>query len=479
MNAPDKSSLKSKLATLEGIISRPELFRQLGQQYDGDRDMYVTLGYKKDLVYDDFFSLYKRQDICKRIIDAPADATWRGEPIIVDLDADEDDKDDKDDDGVTLESEFNRKFSEIARALKIWHYFTRADKLAGVGQYSVLFLGFNDAKTQNDLAKEVKRGNSLELTHLRPFSEGNAEIMTFDDDVNSPRHGLPETYQLQTSLTGTTTATESNKTIVVHWTRVIHVAEDLLESETFGTPRLEAVFNRMFDLEKTVGGNAEMFWRGAFPGYNFKLDPEAELADDEITDLQDQIDNMIHKISRYIRTQGVDIQELKQEVADPSSTFDVIIKLISAATGIPTRILTGSERGELASSQDESNWNTRIDERRNDFAVPIIIRPFIERLILFGILPVRDFNTVWPDPLPLDAETISVVNKNQTSALVEYAESIEAQLLIPPIIYLTRFANIDEDTALQIIKDREGDLDDEDDLDFDDDEPDDIEPEDE
>ena len=63
------------------------------------------------------------------------------------------------------------------------------------------------------------------------------------------------------------------------------------------------------------------------------------------------------------------------------------MKLVSVASGIPIRILTGSERGELASSQDDGNWAGRVEERQIHFAEPIILRPLIDRLISFGALP--------------------------------------------------------------------------------------------
>lgn len=67
--------------------------------------------------------------------------------------------------------------------------------------------------------------------------------------------------------------------------------------------------------------------------------------------------------------------------------FDVIMKLVSLASGIPLRILTGSERGELASSQDDGNWAGRIEERQLHYAEPVILRPLVDRLIFIGALP--------------------------------------------------------------------------------------------
>ena len=72
---------------------------------------------------------------------------------------------------------------------------------------------------------------------------------------------------------------------------------------------------------------------------------------------------------------------------DPSGATDVYLKMISAGTGIPLRILTGSERGELASSQDEANWASVIEARRTRYAEPLILRPLVNRLLWAGALP--------------------------------------------------------------------------------------------
>ena len=63
--------------------------------------------------------------------------------------------------------------------------------------------------------------------------------------------------------------------------------------------------------------------------------------------------------------------------------------MISAETGIPKRILTGSERGELASSQDRDNWFERYPERILILVFLFIFYAFcLHILILFrGILP--------------------------------------------------------------------------------------------
>lgn len=103
--------------------------------------------------------------------------------------------------------------------------------------------------------------------------------------------------------------------------------------------------------------------------------------------LQEQVDELNHGLRRFLQTRGMNVQDLGSEVVDPSGIFGIIIDMIAAATGIPQRILLGSERGELASSQDASNWAGRIADRRTNWAEPVILRPLIQRLIDWGALP--------------------------------------------------------------------------------------------
>ena len=97
---------------------------------------------------------------------------------------------------------------------------------------------------------------------------------------------------------------------------------------------------------------------------------------------------MMHGLNRYLRTQGVDAEQLApgMQGADPSNIIDKELDFIAGAAGIPKRILIGSERGELASTQDEAAWSSRIMERREQHATPNMLAPTIDRLMKLGCL---------------------------------------------------------------------------------------------
>jgi hypothetical protein len=50
-------------------------------------------------------------------------------------------------------------------------------------------------------------------------------------------------------------------------------------------------------------------------------------------------------------------------------------------------VLKGNETGERATTQDLKEWYGKIQERREEFVTPTIVRELIDRLIKYDILP--------------------------------------------------------------------------------------------
>lgn len=344
----------------------------VGRSHGGDRDYYAVLGYPKSLEFGDFFARYEREHIASRIVDFPADETWRDIPEILDG---------TDKEGIE-DTPFTDALNQLAKRLRLYHYCQRADKMAGIGRYGVLLIGIAG---NIPLDQPVGALSSPEdIIYLRPYSEFSASIAQMVNDPNDPRYGLPEIYNL--SIAGDLTG-EGQRTQRVHWTRVVHIAEGLLENEVFGRPRLQRVFNLLDDMMKLVGGAAEATWKLMRKGFVLDLDPEANLNAADLASLEEQIDEYDHGLRRFMKTRGMNVMDLGSEVVDPSGPFGLIVDLIAGATGIPQRILLGSERGELASSQDASSWAGRIADRRFNWAEPVILRAVIDRLIEWGALP--------------------------------------------------------------------------------------------
>jgi len=408
------------------LVGRVQLMQQLGLQYGGDRDVYKALGYSLNLDYTDFNGRYARQDIAKAIIDRPVKATWQGPLELVESEKAED-------------TEFEKAWAKLSKNLKLKSTLSRLDKLTGIGHYGILVLGFNDVKDRDGFAKPV--GKIKELMYVKPFGEKSAQIINSEDDPKNERYGLPTFYNVAVSditsgmsAPGTTSVTY----VKIHYSRVIHITDDPMESEVWGTPRLESVYNRLMDLEKLVGGDAEMFWRGARPGFEGKVDKDYQMTEAMKEDLKDQINEYENNLRRILVNEGVDLKALAQQIADPANHVDVQIQMISAVTGIPKRILTGSERGELASTQDSNEWKDYVQSRRDDFADPIIIRPLVDKLIELAILPkpANDYTVKWNDLYSLSEKARVEIGKGRANALREYTYSPMSQEVMPPNAFL-------------------------------------------
>jgi hypothetical protein len=306
---------------------------------------------------------------------------------------------------------------------------SRVDRLTGIGRYGVLLLGLDDVSSQEGFLKQVN-GGKRDLLYIKPFGEDSAKIDTFENNPNNERYGMPLIYTVQVA----DIASGSSSTVRVHHSRVIHITDDNLESEVYGTPRLESVFNRLMDIEKLVGGDAEMFWRGARPGFQGQVNPDYTMTEETKNDLKEQIDEYEHNLRRILVNEGVDLKALAQQIADPANHLDVQLTCISAVTGIPKRILSGSERGELASTQDTGEWKTYVQSRREDHAEPHIVRPFVDRLIELKILPepLQDYMIDWLDLFSISEKERVEIGKARANAIREYTTNPSAESLMSP-----------------------------------------------
>lgn len=373
---------------------RSALSSLLGKTFGGARNLYQVFGYKQELLPEHFYSMYLRNDIANRVIRAYPQATWRDIP------------------NVNSENEkLHDEFVKLYKNHSLANYFERADRLSSIGHFGLLFMGFQDGKS---VAEPLEPGDHP-LLYLRPYAENNINVTTWNMNTQSARYGMPETYTLQVGnpVVGTRRISRS---INVHHSRVIHIAEILDEDDIFGVPRLMAIYNRLEDMEKVVGGSAETFWLTANRGLVLKAMADADIKDPD--KLKEHAEEYQHQLRRVLTLQGMEVESIGSDTPSPKDNFEVLINLISGTTAIPKRILIGSEAGQLASSQDETNWNSRVDERRNIFAAPNIVRPFIEKMMVTGNLPiVNEFDVAWDETASMSEKDIADIQKKRSETV--------------------------------------------------------------
>lgn len=233
-----------------------------------------------------------------------------------------------------------------------------------------------------------KRQHKLQF--MRCFDESLVQVVRYEWNINNPRFGQPVMYRVtlndprqQQSGVGLSLAT-----VYVHWSRVLHIADNLTSSEIFGTPRMQACLNAILDIKKVRGGSAQMYWAGAFPGLSIETNPQ--LGGDvevDVTATQTQIQDYYSSLRRALVLMGMTAKSLAPQVSDPTAQIAVQTESICIAIGCPVRVFKGSERGEQASSQDDSKWNDRLRHRQLFYITPRIIVGLIDRLIMLGVLP--------------------------------------------------------------------------------------------
>lgn len=378
---------QSRYALLSSLVGRGNMIRRMaGSQYSGKRDIYATAGYvaQGQVEYSHYWGLYTRGDVAGRIVDMPAKTTWRTPPEITE-------------EGKPDGTAFTEAFTVLAKRLRLWHYLNRADRLAGIGRYAVLMLGVRGTGGDTALRQplETVRGPD-DVQYLGLYSENNAKIEEWVTDPQDARFGLPKLYKLQVS---SNQKGFKDSQLMVHASRCLHIAEDKLEDDVYGRPRLERVLNRLFDLDKVAASTGEAYWQSVVRILQAKIEPAAEITEPQLKELDEKLGEMVHDLRRQFTGQGVSLEWMPSDTPNVDQVADFYFSLIAGAAGIPKRILFGSELGELASTTDQSNYLGQINERQEQFAEPEILRALIDRLIALKALPepeTGEYAVVWP-----------------------------------------------------------------------------------
>lgn len=361
----------------------------LNRGIDPRRDLDAECGWPTNPQASDFQLLYDREPIAGRVVEVMPKESWQVTPWVYE----EEDSD--------TATEFEQAWDELGKQLRgefswykdeagslVWEFLRQLDVISGVGRYGVGLIGIDDGKA---LSEEAKPKKGQKLLYVNVFAEQQAQVTRWVTDRKDPRYAQPEAYSLTfndptAGGIGVPMATEE-----VHWSRVIHVADTghhATGSKVFAKSRLEPVLNSILDIRKVRGGSAEMYWQGALPGLTFETHPQlggdVEL---DIGEVRDAVEQYTGGLQRFLAGMGGGWKMLAPTVADPTPQILAQIEAICIKLACPKRIFMGSERGELASSQDDAAWNDRVKERQTNYLTPRLVGPFVDRLIYLGVLP--------------------------------------------------------------------------------------------
>jgi phage-related protein (TIGR01555 family) len=397
------------------LSGRANISAKLGKAFGGDRDYYEELGWPLDPEFDQYRGFFRRDGIGAKVIEMPADDSWRNPPDVIDGTEEDGERD----------TDFTKAVDTFAKRFRLWERLNRVDTLTGIGEYGVLLIGFSGESKLNEPIEGTL--NESSVIYLKPLSQGQIKIREQVKEPSDPRFSLVESY--------TATLIEGMGSQEIHHSRCVHVVESPTTSEIEGSPRLERVINNLYDIMKVVGGSAEIFWEIMDRGMQFDIDEESKMDADAEDDLTDEIEAYYHRLQRFIRTRGVNVESLgAEQVSDPTGLFKILISIISAASDIPQRKLLGSERGELASSQDDLNWAAFIKSRQNNFVEPVILRPFFDKMITLGVFPKPksgEYSFEFPNLFELNTLEMAEVKLKKAQTAQALSPMGQTDLLIP------------------------------------------------
>lgn len=369
------------------------LFSRLaGGSFAGTRDFYEVFGWDKLITSQMIWQMYARGGIARRIVHAYPDAVWAGHPK------------------VEGPSRWTRAFEDIAEEFDLWNVFKRLNVLGEMGRYAILLLGVDDGA---DLEQPIRPG-ARKIIYVQPYSDRSAIITSWGDDPKDPMFGLPTQYTINPGLAlmdeqlmgynganlPAATRVVTPSSFKVHHSRVIHLPLGAVENSVYGAPKLWACWNHLTDLQKVIGGSSESYWLTANRGMSVNIDKDMELSEDDEAALSAEIEDYVNGLQRFVRTRGATVEALGTDVADPKGPVDVIVSQISGTTGIPQRVLVGSEAAHQASTQDKGTWAERVEDYRALEGEPHILKPFLKWCMAYGVLAktdIRGVTVTWPD----------------------------------------------------------------------------------
>jgi hypothetical protein len=444
------------------LISRSESVRRL---LDPRRSIDHECGYPEvPYTAEEYQYLMEREAVADRVVKAMPRECWAVSPCVYE---------DEDADVVTP---FEEAWDGLGRQLKgpfgwhkeeagsvIWDILRRADECSRIGHYGGILVGIDDGLPLDQPA-EFTPGPAAarKLLYLRVFSEVNAKIKDLDPDPSSPRYGEPLSYSLTLANPGQygQMGGVSSETQTVHWTRFVHVADNVGEgNEVWGVPAMRPVLTKLLDLHKIYGGGAEGFWQSASPGFNVRLAPgvDPKSADIDIGGIRDAVEEYMNGLQRWMPTVGAEVHSLAPNVADPRAYIEVQLQGIAIGIQMPMRKLMGTERGELASSQDEAEMDGKVQARRSGHCIPRIVCGLVDRLVAVNVLPQpgeAGYVVWWPEQSrQTESEKADIAVKRTTALSAYVAGGVEA--LIPPLDYLTRELGYTEEEAAAILESAE------------------------
>mgnify|MGYP002630810336 CR=1 FL=1 len=373
----DKSSkIIDHLNSMATTFRRSSIFSGFAVSPDGKRNYNMLFGYGDDLSYSDFYALFKRGGFANAVVSKIAKACWRDPPVI----------------RVGQKEVLKEELLQLKRN-GLFRAFERADILNRIGPFSVLVVMVPDGRKLSDPLGSAKDLSSI---NFHPYGYDAIEIVEWDSEPSSPRYGLPLRYNLQIVQKGKKDMTTITR--IVHWSRIVHMAEGCLDSRIEGLSCLEPIWNSLLDIEKIRGASSEAAFRNARQKFALEAGKDARLATapTDLAAAREEVESFTNGQQDFMRLSNMTARVMQPGLASPRDAFDIAVEEVSGETGIPIRILTGKGGGQLAGSEDRASWNSLVVDRQESVCTEHFIR-FLEILSISGMIKLPDdYDVIWP-----------------------------------------------------------------------------------
>jgi hypothetical protein len=411
-------------------------------------DINYECRYPNTITRSDYKAMFDRNSVGHRVVDVWPAECWVQAPEV------------KASDNTAVENQFDKAFKELDKERQVLHYLKRIDVLSGIGRFGILVLGIDDGKKLSDPVESINpatgeltgKGKS-KLLYLKPYDESVVVVKDKEKSTKSPRYGMPTSYQVKMeNITSGNTKTPQ----YIHWTRVLHVADNRMSSEVFGEPRMQPIWNNLLDLRKIAGGAAEMYWRAGIGGTAWGLDkdivePTVTLTEDQKEQMQEDLQQFYDGMQRYLFTEGLKPMDIAPKLESPEDVVRVQVQLLCLAIGIPYRVFIGTEEGKLASGQDRIAWLERVAGRQNNYLTPMLVRPFVKRMQDYGVLPEAKGGIVveWPHRDSPSEKEIADTALKLADAMSRYVRG-DVELVMGPEQFLAQVLKKSEEDIAKI-----------------------------
>lgn len=394
VQAYSASAITAYNAAVNSITRRLSAAGIYGHSPDGNRDYNTTFGYPEEFTYELAYEMYRRGGIAHTVVTILPKACWRDVPALKDAD------------------------EEIIPWLKkknAFAYLERADILNRIGRFSVLLVGVPDGLP---LDHPLGSATDREGVYFMPYSYAGTEIIEWDEEATSPRLGLPRMYQLRTVNLGDKEKVTSFKSVKVHWSRIVHLAEGALDSDVEGMSALEPPCNALLDRDKVRGSSSEATHRNSRRVFALEAEGNAriDMSKEGKAAFQEEISDFNDGHQDFMRLQGVKAKVMQPGLESPRDAYDIAVEDVAGTTGIAVRLLTGRGVGTLAGAEDRASFNSLTSSRQNSWGT-LWFTGMLQIFENCGLIKLpQSLEIVWPPPRALNETEASEVTERKSKA---------------------------------------------------------------